>query len=34
MRNFSHYTCDLYLGKTKDMMRYFNREFNNRRAKR
>ena len=23
MRNFSHYTYDSYLGKTKDIMRYF-----------
>lgn len=25
MRNFSHYTYDSYLGKVKDIMRYFNR---------
>ena len=23
MRNFSHYTYDSYLGKTKDIMKYF-----------
>ena len=23
MRNFSHYTYESYLGKTKDLMRYF-----------
>ena len=23
MRNFSHYTYESYLGKTKDIMRYF-----------
>ena len=25
MRNFSHYTYDSYIGKTKDMIRYFNK---------
>ena len=25
MRNFSHYTYDSYMGKTKDMIRYFNK---------
>ena len=25
MRNFSHYTYEFYIGKTKEMMRYFNK---------
>ena len=29
LRNFSHYTYDSYLGKTKDMMRYFGKEIEN-----
>ncbi len=29
LRNFSHYTYDSYLGKTKDMMRYFEKEMEN-----
>ena len=29
MRNFSHYTYDSYLGKAKDIMRYFNRPIEN-----
>lgn len=29
LRNFSHYTYDAYLGKTKDMMRYFNKPIEN-----
>ena len=29
MRNFSHYTYEAYLRKTKDMMRYFEREIEN-----
>ena len=29
IRNFSHYTYDAYLGKTKDMMRYFGKEIEN-----
>ena len=29
LRNFSHYTYDSYLGKTKDMMRYFGKTIEN-----
>ena len=29
LRNFSDYTYDSYLGKTKDMMRYFGKEIEN-----
>ncbi len=29
MRNFSHYTYDSYLGKTKDMMKHFNKPIEN-----
>ena len=29
LRNFSHYTYDSYLGKTKDIMRYFNKPIEN-----
>ena len=29
LRNFSHYTYDSYLGKTKDMIRYFGKEIEN-----
>lgn len=29
LRNFSHYTYDSYLGKTKDLMRYFNKPIEN-----
>ena len=25
MRNFSHYTYDAYMGKTREMIRYFNK---------
>ena len=29
LRNFSHYTYDSYLGKTRDIMRYFNKPIEN-----